>query len=153
MKNLQHSDYMEFAITEATVALSNGEVPVGSVIVKDNRIIAYGHNTRETDNLATSHAEINAINNACKALKSWRLDGCSIYVTLEPCPMCMGAILSSRIDTIIFGSYDFKYGCCGSSANLSNLYTKSIPEIIGGIRELECNKLIENFFKNKREKA
>lgn len=147
---MQHSDYMDLAIREAERAAKIGEAPIGCLIVKDGEIIATGHNTRETDHDALGHAEINAIRAACKSLDSWRLSGCTLYVTLEPCPMCMGAIINARIDTVVFGAYDPKAGCCGTLADFTKLGFNHTPEILGGIRELVCRKLLSDFFTNLR---
>ncbi|MEG0895111.1 MAG: nucleoside deaminase, partial [Oscillospiraceae bacterium] len=105
--------FMQQALAQAKKAEQIGEIPVGCVITKDEEIISYGYNLRETKNNALYHAEIIAIDNACKTINSWRLEGCTIYVTLEPCPMCMGAIINARISTVVFGSWDKKGGCCG----------------------------------------
>lgn len=147
---MQHSDYMDLAIREAERAANIGEAPIGCLIVKDGEIIATGHNTREIDHDALGHAEINAIRAACKSLDSWRLSGCTLYVTLEPCPMCMGAIINARVDTVVFGAYDPKAGCCGTLADFTKLGFNHTPEILGGIRELVCRKLLSDFFTNLR---
>ena len=141
---------MDLAIREAERAAKIGEAPIGCLIVKDGEIIATGHNTRETDHDALGHAEINAIRAACKSLDSWRLSGCTLYVTLEPCPMCMGAIINARVDTVVFGAYDPKAGCCGTLADFTKLGFNHTPEILGGIRELVCRKLLSDFFTNLR---
>ena len=143
---------MSEALKEAQIAAERGEVPVGAVIVKDGKIIARGRNMREEKQNALSHAEIEAINSACKNLNSWRLDGCEIYVTLEPCPMCTGAIINSRISTLIFGAYDSKAGSVDSVINLCDYPYNHKPEIYGGICEDECLSVLQNFFKNLREK-
>ena len=144
--------FMSEALKEAQIAAERGEVPVGAVIVKDGKIIARGRNMREEKQNALSHAEIEAINSACKNLNSWRLDGCEIYVTLEPCPMCTGAIINSRISTLIFGAYDSKAGSVDSVINLCDYPYNHKPEIYGGICEDECLSVLQNFFKNLREK-
>ena len=140
------SEYMSVALERAKIAFQNGEIPVGAVIVKDDKIIATGENHREGKNNALSHAEIEAINNACKALGSWRLDGCTMYVTLEPCMMCMGAIINSRIDTLVFGAYDIKAGCADSIMNSKGLLSSEKPEIYGGIMEEKCQNILKDFF-------
>lgn len=142
----QHSDYMDLAIEEAERAFAEGEAPIGCLIVKDGEILAIGRNTRETLQDALGHAEINAIRKACEALHSWRLSGCTLYVTLEPCPMCMGAIINARIDQVVFGAYDPKAGCCGTLADFNKLGFNHKPEILGGIRELRCQQLLSDFF-------
>lgn len=143
---------MKRAIELAIQAADNGEVPVGAVIVKDGKIIAEGRNMRELKQNALSHAEIEAINNACKALGSWRLDQCDMYVTLEPCPMCAGAIINSRIKTLVFGAYDKNAGSIDSVVNLCDYPYNHKPEIYGGICEDECLAVLKEFFNNLREK-
>lgn len=142
--------FMLEALKLARESALMGEVPVGAVIVKDGKIIATGKNEREAKQNALSHAEIEAINNACKALGSWRLDDCEIYVTLEPCPMCAGAIINSRIKTLIFGAYDLKAGSVDSIVNLCDLPYNHKVEVYGGILEDECLEVMQNFFKNLR---
>ena len=145
--------FMWEAIKEAEKSAALDEVPVGAVIVKDNKIIARGHNLREKTNDPTAHAEIVAIRKACKKLKSWRLEGCTIYVTIEPCAMCAGTLLWTRIDRIVFGANDVKGGAIGSSFELFRV--KNInhhPEITRGVLDGACAALISNFFKKKREK-
>ncbi len=129
---------------------SDGDVPVGAVIVKDGKIIATACNTREKDNDITSHAEIIAIRKAEKFLNNWRLEGCEIYVTLEPCPMCGWAILQSRLKAVYFGSYDVNYGAFCSKIDLRDLSQCGKPAVYGGIMESECDKLIKDFFYNIR---
>ena len=141
---------MKLAITEAQKAAEKGEVPVGAVIVKNGEVIAAGHNLREEKQNALSHAEIEAINLACQQLGSWRLDDCELYVTLEPCPMCTGAIINARIKTVIFGAYDSKMGCMDSVINLCDYPFNHHPEIYGGIMEDECLAVLQNFFKKLR---
>lgn len=138
--------FMHEALLEAKKAYNEGEVPVGAVIVKDGEIIAKGHNMREQKNNALSHAEIEAINSACKKLGSWRLDGCELYVTLEPCPMCTGAIINARIKTVIFGAFDNSMGCMDSVINLCDYPLGHKPEIYAGICEDECKKILTEFF-------
>lgn len=145
--------FMWEAIKEAEKSAALDEVPVGAVIVKDNKIIARGHNLREKTHDPTSHAEIVAIRKACKKLKSWRLEGCTIYVTIEPCAMCAGTLLWTRINRIVFGANDPKGGAIGSSFELFRV--KNInhhPEITKGVLDGACGSLISNFFKKKREK-
>lgn len=140
------SKFMFEALKEAKIAASNGEVPVGAVIVKNDEIIAKAHNMREQKQNALSHAEIEAINIACKKLGSWRLDECELYVTLEPCPMCTGAIINSRIKTVVFGAFDSAAGCMDSVINLCDYPLGSKPEIYAGICEDECSEILKNFF-------
>lgn len=142
---------MDRALTLAFEAAEKGEVPVGAVIVKNGEIIAEGRNRREEKQNALSHAEIEAINAACKKLKSWRLDGCDMYVTLEPCPMCTGAIINARIKTVVFGAYDSKAGSMDSVINLCDYPYNHKPEIYGGICEDECIAVMQRFFKDLRK--
>lgn len=144
--------FMEEALKLAQISFDEGEVPVGAVVVKDNKIIATGRNRREKSKNALSHAEIEAINNACNALGGWRLWQCEIYVTLEPCPMCSGAIVNARIPNVYFGAYDKNFGCCGSTINILELQNSFRPNFQGGIMEEECSKLITDFFKKLRQK-
>ena len=146
------NEFMNRAITLAKQSALEGEVPVGAVIVKDNEIIAEGRNRREYGKNALYHAEIEAINNACKKLGGWRLWQCDLYVTLEPCPMCAGAIINARIKRVVFGAFDLKAGSFGSVVNFNDLAYNHKPEIIGGIMENECKELLSNFFKELRNK-
>ena len=141
---------MKVALEMAREAYNDGEVPVGAVIVKDNIIIAKGRNRREKEKNALLHAEIDAINNACKALDGWRLWNCEIYVTLEPCPMCAGAIINAHIPQVYFGAYDFKNGSCGTITNLFEMPYNFKPKCEGGIMAEECATLLKNFFKKLR---
>ena len=144
--------YMKEALKEAKKAELIDEVPIGCVIVKDDKIIARGHNQRETKQSPIGHAEIIAINKASKKLKSWRLEGCDIYVTLEPCIMCSGAIIQSRINKVYYGASDPKGGALGSSINV--LEANNInhhPEVISGVLKEECSSIITNYFKAKRQ--
>ncbi len=143
--------FMQVAIELAIKAGQNGEIPVGAVIVKDDKIIGMGMNTREKDRNALGHAEINAINEACKNTGSWRLDGATIYVTMEPCPMCAGAIINARIKTVVFGCYDLKMGAFDSVCNLANEKFDFTPEIYGGIMENECGAIVKKFFEELRK--
>lgn len=149
----EHETYMRKAIKEALKAKEKSEVPVGAVIVKDGKVIARAFNMREIASDATAHAEVLAIRKACKKLQSWRLDGCTIYVTLEPCSMCSGALILSRIERIVFGAYDPKGGALGTSYDI--LAQKGInhwPEVIGGVLEEESGGLLKEFFKERRGK-
>lgn len=149
--NKMERRFMHRAIELAALAGERGEIPVGAVIVKNGEIIAEGSNMREEKNSALSHAETEAIAAACKALGDWRLDGCTMYVTLEPCPMCTGAIINSRISTLVFGAYDLRAGCIDSVINLCDYPFESRPEIYGGICEDECKRLLSDFFKRIRK--
>ncbi|HZX21405.1 MAG TPA: tRNA adenosine(34) deaminase TadA [Clostridia bacterium] len=145
--------FMVSAIEEAKKAFSKEEVPIGAVIVKDNEIIAKAHNLKETFENAIYHAEILAIKDACDSLGRWRLTDCTIYVTIEPCPMCAGAILQSRIKRLVIGAMDTKSGACGSVINLlNNPGFNHQTEIKTGVLERECSRLMEDFFKSLREK-
>ncbi|MEG0329496.1 MAG: tRNA adenosine(34) deaminase TadA [Longicatena sp.] len=147
-----HEKYMKEALKEANKALLIDEVPIGCVIVKNDKIIARAHNLRETKQQSINHAEILAIQKACKKIDSWRLEDCSIYVTLEPCAMCAGAILQSRIDTVIFGALDPKGGCIESCIQMYEYPGfNHYPKVITGIMREECSNLISNFFRNKRK--
>lgn len=142
--------FMQLAISEAKEAAAENEVPVGAVIVKDGVVLAAAHNMREQKQNALSHAEIEAINLACKNLGSWRLDGCEMYVTLEPCPMCTGAIINARIKTVIFGAFDKNAGCMDSVINLCDYPLGHKVEVYAGICEDECQKILQDFFENLR---
>ena len=145
--------FMKLAILEAKKAIEKDEVPVGAIIVKDNKVIAKAHNLMEKTQLATAHAEILAINKACKKLNSWRLEGAEMYVTIEPCSMCAGAIVNARIEKVYFGAYEEKSGCATSKYPVltdSGLNHKT--EFTGGIEQEICSNLIKNYFKEKRSK-
>lgn len=139
--------FMQHAIEEAKK--SGADVPVGALIIKDGKIIAYACNEKEKTNDVSAHAEILAIKKAAKVLKNWRLDGCEMYVTLEPCPMCAWAILQSRIKAIYFGSYDVQYGALGSVIDLRKI-TNSKLKSTGGIMEKECDNIIDEFWNSRR---
>lgn len=139
-------EFMKEALRLAEKAAQAGEVPVGAVIVKENKIIAVGYNKREKKQNVLSHAETEAINAACEALSSWRLDGCTMYVTLEPCPMCTGAIMASRIERVVYGAYDEKGGAMGSVCNLCEMPFMNKPQVIGGFMETECAAVLTEFF-------
>ncbi len=145
--------FMYCAIELAKKAQEGGDVPIGAVVVKDGEIIAQGYNRREKDHNPVAHAEIEAIKKAGERLGCWHLDECELYVTLEPCPMCAGAIINSRIKTLIFGAYDLKAGSASSDSviNLFDLPYNHKPEIYGGICEEETKKLLKDFFSEKRK--
>ena len=143
--------FMQAALTLAAQAAAEGEVPVGAVVVCGGEIVGTGRNRREYGKNALYHAEIEAIDRACKTLGGWRLSGCDLYVTLEPCPMCAGAIINSRIKTVYFGAYDSKAGSFGSVEDFSRLNYPHKPEIIGGVMEKECEELLSDFFKTLRQ--
>lgn len=145
--------FMKLAIEEAQKAAFIKEVPIGAVIVKDGEVVTSAYNLRETNQRAAAHAELLAIEEACKKLGTWRLTGCTIYVTLEPCPMCAGAIIQSRIDRVVFGASDPKAGCVGSIYNLlTEPRFNHQCEIEKGIMAEECGALLTNFFKQLRKK-
>ena len=144
--------YMTEALFEARRALEEDEVPVGAVIVKGGKIIARGHNRRMQNCDPTAHAEIEAIREACRARGTWRLDGCTLYVTLEPCPMCAGAILNARIPTVVYGAREAKSGSCGSVIDLFFENYGFQPRVYGGVRKDECAALLRNFFLRMRER-
>lgn len=144
-------DFMKIALEEAKKCPKSGDVPVGAVIVKDGEIIATGRNLKEQDNIGVLHAEIVAITNANKALKSTNLSGCEMYVTLEPCPMCAGAIINSKLDKVVFGAFDLKNGACGSVTNLFSLPFTHKPLCYGGIMEDDCSEILTDFFKSIRK--
>lgn len=143
---------MRRAIELAKKAASLGEVPVGAVVVKGDEIIAEGYNRRETDKNATAHAELLAINEACKKLGGWRLHMCELYVTLEPCPMCAGAIVNSRIKRVVIGSKDAKAGAFGTLINLNFYPLNHKPEVEFGVCEREATALLQEFFIKLRQK-
>jgi len=144
---------MQQALVEAQKAYDMGEVPIGAVIVKDGEVIARGHNLREREKDPTLHAEMVAIREAAKHLGGWRLTGCELYVTIEPCPMCAGAIIQARIQRVVFGALDPKAGCAGSLYNLlQDPRFNHRVEVVGGIMEEECRRIMQDFFRERREK-
>ncbi len=145
-------DFMKEALVFAQKAADAGEVPVGCVIVKDNKIISCGKNTSAENKCATKHAEIIAIDRASEVLQRENLCDCDLYVTLEPCPMCAGAIINSKIRKVVFGAFDLNYGACGSVVNLFQLQNIHKPECYGGIMEDACSNILTDFFKNIRNK-
>lgn len=140
------------ALELAKESAKRDEVPVGAVIVKDNEIVGMGQNRREYGKNALYHAELEAIDNACKTLGGWRLWQCDLYVTLEPCPMCAGAIINARIKNVYFGAYDSKAGSFGSVIDFNNVPYNHKPNVYGGIMEEACTTLLKDFFKNLRYK-
>lgn len=148
---MSDSKFMLEALKQAKNAFKQGEVPVGAVIVSKGKIVAKGQNKRETEHNSLCHAEIEAINEACRVLGRWRLDGCTLYVTLEPCPMCTGAIINSRIDRVVFGAYDEKAGSMGTMVNLCELDYNHRPGIVGGYMEKECSEVLTEFFSGLRK--
>ncbi len=144
--------FMKEALRLAEKSAKEGEVPVGAVAVWDGEIVGRGRNRREKDKNALAHAEIEAINEACRTLGGWRLWKCDLYVTLEPCPMCTGAIINSRIRRLVYGASDYKAGSVGSVVNLFELPYNHKPEIVRGVCEEECSQILTNFFRNLRNK-
>ena len=141
---------MERALALAQEAFDDGEVPVGAVVVRKGEIVGEGRNRREKGKNALYHAELEAIDNACKRLGGWRLWECELYVTLEPCPMCAGAIVNARIPQVYFGAYDPKNGCCGSVADVLNLPLAFHPAYQGGVMQERCSGILSEFFKRLR---
>ena len=143
---------MKLAIKEALKAKDKDEVPIGAIIVKDGKVIARAHNLMEKTQVATAHAEVLAINKACKKLKSWRLDGAELFVTIEPCAMCAGAIVNARIEKVYFGAYEPKSGCAQSKYSvLTDNGLNHTTQFLGGVMEEDCANIIKNYFKAKRK--
>ena len=149
---MNNTEFMNEALRLAKEAAQEGEVPVGAVVTIGNKIIGRGRNRREKGKNALCHAEIEAINQACNRLGGWRLWECELYVTLEPCPMCAGAIINARIKNVVFGAYDKKNGACGSVVNLFDSDFSFRPLYFGGFMENECAEILKQFFKNIRSK-
>ncbi len=150
---MMNTEYMKKALELAKQSALEGEVPVGAVIVKENEIVGFGRNRRELGKNALYHAEMEAIDMACKKLGGWRLWQCDMYVTLEPCPMCAGAIINSRIKNLYFGAYDYKAGSFGSVVNFNELPYNHKPNVRGGIMEEETRAVLSDFFKALRNKS
>ena len=146
-----HDKFMKAALSQAELSLKSSDVPAGAVIVREAKIIGRAFNTRELSGDGTAHAEINAIREACTSIGVWRLYGCTIYVTLEPCPMCMGAIVNSRISKVVFGAKDPKAGACGSVIDFNSYPLNHKPEIIGGVEAEKCSRLLSDFFEKRRK--
>lgn len=143
-------DYMEIALSEAEIAFDKGEIPVGAVVVKDGIVIGRGHNLKESKKDPTEHAEIIAIKEACKTIGDWRLNGCEIYVTLEPCPMCAAAIVQSRVSRLYIGTFNKDIGACGSVINIiDNRSLNSFVHTIWSYDE-RCSEILQRFFKSRR---
>lgn len=145
-------DFMNLAIEQAKISASELEVPVGAVIVRNGEVVSVGRNRREIGKNALAHAEIEAIDLACKKLGGWRLWECEMFVTLEPCPMCTGAIINSRIRRLVFGASDYKAGSCGSVVNLFDLPYNHKPEVVSGFMQEECSALLTEFFADLRKR-
>ena len=148
---MEHEDYMREALSLAREAAQEGEVPVGCVIVKDGEIIGRGRNRREELQRTSSHAEMEAIAQANERLRSWRLDGCTLYVTLEPCPMCAGAIINARVPVVVYGAREPNFGSCGSVLNLFEERYGHHPAIYGGVLADDCADVLRAFFSGLRE--
>lgn len=149
---MTHEDYMRQALELARACLPDGDVPVGCVVVSPvGEVIGRGRNRREAEGCAAAHAEIEAITQACRRLGSWRLTGCVLYVTLEPCPMCAGGIINARVDTVRYGTRDEKAGACGSVLNLFEERFNHHPRLYRGPLESECQEILQGFFQGLRE--
>ena len=146
-------EYMKQALELAKRAAELGEVPVGALVVDNasGEVISRAHNLRENNKIATAHAEVLAIEEACRTRGGWRLGGCTLYVTLEPCPMCAGALVNSRIDCVVFGAEDMLAGCCGSVINFNSYPFNHAFSLTKGVCEDECKELLKRFFENKRK--
>ena len=142
--------FMQLALEQAELAGRAGDVPVGAVIVKNGKVIATGYNRREATGNALAHAECEAIEQACRVFGGWRLEGCTLYVTLEPCPMCAGAIVNARINRVVYGAKDEAYGCVGSKIQLFAMDFNHTPKVTTGVLEQECSRLLTAFFEEKR---
>jgi tRNA(adenine34) deaminase len=150
---LNDEKYMRLAIDEALKAKDKLEVPIGAVIVQDDEVVASAYNLRETEQRSVAHAELLAIDEACKKLGTWRLEDATLYVTLEPCPMCAGAIVLSRVKRVVFGAYDPKGGCAGTLLNLLEFEKfNHQAEVVGGMLEEECGSLLTTFFRELRQR-
>ena len=148
---MTHEEYMQEALTLARECIADGDVPVGCVVASpQGEIIGRGRNRREADGSAAAHAEVEAITQACRALGTWRLTGCTLYVTLEPCPMCAGAIINARVAELRYGAREEKSGCCGSVLNLFEERFNHKPRIYGGLLAEESSALLEEFFRGLR---
>ena len=142
--------FMQMALQEARLAAQEGETPIGAVVVAGGEVVASAHNTRERDHDITAHAELIAIRQVAKARKDWRLGDCTVYVTLEPCPMCAGALIASRVARVVYGAKDPVAGATGSVVNLPRYPLGAKPAIHGGVLEQECKEILQSFFKDKR---
>jgi len=150
---LNDEKYMRLAIDEALKAKDKLEVPIGAVIVQNDEVVASAYNLRETEQRSVAHAELLAIDEACKKLGTWRLEDATLYVTLEPCPMCAGAIVLSRVKRVVFGAYDPKGGCAGTLLNLLEFEKfNHQAEVVGGMLEEECGSLLTTFFRELRQR-
>ena len=153
MDQYQDEKFMKMALEEAAAAASHGDVPVGAVVVRDGEVIARGHNRREVDRVATAHAELLAMEEACRAIGSWRLSDCTLYVTLEPCPMCAGTAVNARVGRVVYGAKDAKAGAMGSLLNVNAYPLNHKPVIESGLMARECADCLKEFFEAKRKKG
>ncbi len=150
---MTHDEYMRLALDLAREAAREGEVPVGAVVVKDDTVVGTGRNRREVRKNALAHAELEAIDAACRTLGGWRLSGCRLYVTLEPCPMCAGAIINARLDEVIYGTDDPKAGSCRSLVELFSLPYNHKPQLTFGVLEDDCRQELQAFFRTLRARV
>lgn len=149
---IEDEKFMRCAIKEAQKAVFEDEVPVGAIAVLDGKVIARAHNNRERTQNAINHAEMLVIQKACKKLNSWRLDGVTLYVTIEPCPMCMGAIINARVPRLVYGADDKKAGCCGTLYDLNEGKFNHVTSLTRGVLSEECGGIIRRYFEEKRRK-
>lgn len=147
---MTHEDYMQMAIAEARKAAAAGEIPVGAVVVCGDTVLAAARNDREETHSPLGHAEVRAIEMACRVRGDWRLEDCTLYVTLEPCPMCSGVILNARVGQVVYGAADPQYGCLGSRLNLAHLDLGASPRLTAGVLAEECSALLSDFFRRQR---
>ena len=147
---MTHEDYMHMAIPEARKAAAAGEIPVGAVVVCGDTVLAAARNDREETHSPLGHAEVRAIEMACHVRGDWRLEDCTLYVTLEPCPMCSGVILNARVGQVVYGAADPQYGCLGSRLNLAHLDLGASPRLTAGVLAEECSALLSDFFRRQR---
>lgn len=153
MDRYQDEQFMKVALEEAEAAAAHGDVPVGAVVVRDGEVIARAHNRRELDHVATAHAELLAMEEACRAIGSWRLSDCTLYVTLEPCPMCAGTAVNARVGRVVYGAKDAKAGAMGSVLNVNAYPLNHKPRIESGLLAEECADCLKAFFEVKRKKG
>ena len=153
MQRFEDEKWMRIALEQAELAEREGEIPVGAVLVRNGEALAMARNRCEQDKDATAHAECQAISQACRTVGSWRLSDCTLYVTLEPCPMCMGAAINARVGRIVFGAKDARAGACGSLLNLSAYPLEARPAFVGGVLEEDARLLLQRFFSKMRKKS
>ena len=148
---MNHEAYMRMALAEARKAAAAGEIPVGAVVVCGDTVLAAACNDREATRSPLGHAKVRAIEGACRARGDWRLEDCTLYVTLEPCPMCSGVILNARVGQVVYGAADPQYGCLGSRLNLAHLDLGAAPKLTAGVLAEECSALLSEFFRGQRQ--